>query len=1212
LVQYHDRTPGVGTSDLAVLELKKGEFRLSDSDAIPGFVTIDSASEQHVFSWGFPTDVSNTLDQSVPANYKVTGISHADWLYIESRELQGNEIRAGFSGSPVMEESSSRLVGIICEADDQRRTATVIPTKQISLIVDLVITEEKEQEDSLALPSSPTLHQLTRPGLRLIPEVICPRLHYFLSTRNILRDPPDRAVLQELIDHNRAIWINDLKDKTYLPPPAKELDHSGVQLQRAGGTFLLPIQQLIKEIAGLSAGGDSSSAQISALSKRSRTVGNLVHKLMRSTEPIIVLGEPGAGKSLTLKQTALELAKINRRKVFPQLCIFIPLGRWVPVKSPDIEDVEKLVLKNIPENVRPVTQDLIQQRRLIIIFDGLDEMSREKYIEHTEALSKFADKYQDRVRTLFSCRIADFSPAFRHQRLVLMPFDHRHVRLYLQRQFGDTRISLSGELVTASQLSKRLLNANLPIQPQNPFSLWLLCLYIRENGVWPESRAELLQFSFTYQFKLKADEAIGSGDAFPSREEMFMNWGRLAFEITSLNKGTDVPMHMIRGLFGNQAGTILTTARNCGVLLQSTGQEIVQWRFVHHRAQEFYTAYYLVHSTVSIDWNAYLDIPRWQETLILISQMPAGAIPINDLVRSLESSTENFLIADDTDKRNRMIRESVIAERVEFCSRIAKVSPDNKDYAEFFSKLQKLVLLLGDKGNPITQVKMLNVIQILHYPDLYVVVSNLRNSRVNWVRENAEAVAASLAGKSNAGDLPEDTLTVYSSGSILSSLPRRLRLAKRIQSRKFFLMSCLAAMIFLVQTLAMAGIFPLAAALSNEKIESQITSDYVSSSKKEQNFSATVTAENIRLIHSAYWRWQPLMVAAVTLLILVGALFLAPWDVWMYTIGGGGVAFILSVLILALWVYSPLATFKTLIGYVVITVAVLISLYRIYIGIVALFALIIQTVFIAVLSVVIWAWTGEWKYLFKSHRIAWEQSKLDEALGFKKNRSNSVLLWAIGGAAFALLEKVFSKDFFTRLILKLPLVGPTTDAIVTLGLLASVAYIIYNLCVARVGSKRQRLWSALKKSWYPIFITAAYYALQLLGIGIEALVTFLVNLLPNISATAFIKYLIYFIVIAILLGGIFLIYTLVRKFVRMPVRLPTNQHEFVQAMTGGSPYKQAYILNSVTPVTLSIDQDTFYHLLLDLDSLIQDEPAKSKYLSKIAEMQELIRQSRIG
>jgi hypothetical protein len=65
-------------------------------------------------------------------------------------------------------------------------------------------------------------------------------------------------------------------------------------------------------------------------------------------------------------------------------------------------------------------------------------------------------------------------------------------------------------------------------------------------------------------------------------------------------------------------------------------------------------------------------------------------------------------------------------------------------------------------------------------------------------------------------------------------------------------------------------------------------------------------------------------------------------------------------------------------------------------------------------------------------------------------------------------------------------------------------------------------------------------------------------------------------------------------------------------MSGGSPYKQAYILNSVTPVTLSIDQDTFYHLLLDLDSLIQDEPAKSKYLSKIAEMQELIRQSRIG
>ena len=77
------------------------------------------------------------------------------------------------------------------------------------------------------------------------------------------------------------------------------------------------------------------------------------------------------------------------------------------------------------QSIVPYIDALNARHRLVIIFDGMDEMSREHYSEHTEALSKFAMSHEGRTKTLFSCRITDFSPKFIHQRLAILPFKLR-------------------------------------------------------------------------------------------------------------------------------------------------------------------------------------------------------------------------------------------------------------------------------------------------------------------------------------------------------------------------------------------------------------------------------------------------------------------------------------------------------------------------------------------------------------------------------------------------------------------------------------------------------------------------------------------------------------------------------------------------------------------------------------------------------------------
>jgi len=111
-------------------------------------------------------------------------------------------------------------------------------------------------------------------------------------------------------------------------PLAKDLPEGANRFRAKRTGFLTPIQQLIKEIVGVSHGGDAQNAQISALSKKSKFVRNLVSRLLKADEPLILLGDPGTGKSITLQQTALLIAEKESKRLFPNICVFIRLGEF--------------------------------------------------------------------------------------------------------------------------------------------------------------------------------------------------------------------------------------------------------------------------------------------------------------------------------------------------------------------------------------------------------------------------------------------------------------------------------------------------------------------------------------------------------------------------------------------------------------------------------------------------------------------------------------------------------------------------------------------------------------------------------------------------------------------------------------------------------------------------------------------------------------------
>ena len=483
---------------------------------------------------------------------------------------------------------------------------------------------------------------MTQPGIvRLLLDRWAPPLHRFLVRAGSLSKPSEMDALNDYLRELRADIRNDIRNKTYIPAEGREVPSSAFPEEGGDDPFVSPIHQVIRQIMGQAQGGDAVSAQIAAVNRRSRVVRNILTTLLKTEDPLVLLGDPGTGKTMTLQQCAITLAESEVDRVFPIITLYVRLGEFHVDGRVGPEEVMDYVRRSVPPSVRPYVGSLDRAGgRLIILFDGMDEMSRERYNEHTEALSVFADRRRGRTKTLFSCRITDFSPRFIHQRLVLLPFNRAQITAYLRQYIPAFPIIIDGEKWGLRQLAKQLSRGGLPMEANNPFVLWLLCIHLQNKRAWPVSRVDLLGYYNEYNYKRKADDVPEDELQFPPLEQALKAWGSFAYIITTLNRGAAVPVSALYN--GDPAAgrveEMIRTGKRCGVLVEATDGSERLIRFEHHRFQEYFTAFHIHQTRPAISWLDKLDAPRWQETmlnLILMGGTDATARSLADSIAVL-------------------------------------------------------------------------------------------------------------------------------------------------------------------------------------------------------------------------------------------------------------------------------------------------------------------------------------------------------------------------------------------------------------------------------------------------------------------------------------------------------------------------------------------------------------------------------------------------
>jgi hypothetical protein len=170
--------------------------------------------------------------------------------------------------------------------------------------------------------------------------------------------------------------------------------------------------------------------------------------VMRRLQRVILLGDPGGGKTTTLARLAADLATEALGDEQAPLPLFIRLGYWVSAEQalPDFiaEHLSAMVEREETNcDLGAHFATLLTQKRAALLLDGLNEFPpdqrQKKYAEVREFISAQA-RQNKKLLTVASCRELDYEEAgMKFDRILITPLDPVRIRDFVRRYLGDER-----------------------------------------------------------------------------------------------------------------------------------------------------------------------------------------------------------------------------------------------------------------------------------------------------------------------------------------------------------------------------------------------------------------------------------------------------------------------------------------------------------------------------------------------------------------------------------------------------------------------------------------------------------------------------------------------------------------------------------------------------------------------------------------------------
>jgi hypothetical protein len=389
-------------------------------------------------------------------------------------------------------------------------------------------------------------------------------------------------------------------------------------------------------------------------SKDFRHLNDIVPFLKGAKRPIILLGEPGSGKSVTLRHCALEVTRSenSQKHVWGAIPLYLQLGAYNQTdnegKPIHIIDFIKYQLEQVipgGQNIKDSLDQILRKGRALILLDAMDEMPSADFPARADELKRFLIEYGKLNRIVVVCRKREYSGSFAHCEIIIEPFDSHRVKEYLRRNWElYSRVKLTPE-VRYSQKGNYLAVADpshaLYTFATNPFWLKLFTTYFFERGgVIPQGLSEVFDSYIKQKLRrertrmnipdLVADSTLGI-------------WKAIAYGSLETNRGTyfgaesvsELPI-LVRSAVGS-IRRALEIGISCGLILREKDNSL---RFEHHRILEYLAASYWEDSDPVAIRRDQLTNPWWREVIALRSGIT------HEPDRVVKEICDNFVVAD--------------------------------------------------------------------------------------------------------------------------------------------------------------------------------------------------------------------------------------------------------------------------------------------------------------------------------------------------------------------------------------------------------------------------------------------------------------------------------------------------------------------------------------------------------------------------------------
>jgi hypothetical protein len=388
---------------------------------------------------------------------------------------------------------------------------------------------------------------------------------------------------------------------------------------------------------------------------------------------MMVLGGPGMGKSTFLRKVGLEALKQGQGE-YQHICIpvFLELRKYRWDKAMGINLQEKIAEEfqhcGLPE-YQDCTERLLKQGKLLVLFDGLDEVPTELLGQMTTAIKDLVDRYREN-RFIASCRIAAYRSFQNFSRFTDVPianFDEQQIRCFIENWFKSHDQPEWGQ-----ECQKRLNSDDHKATrelAQTPLLLTLICILFLKRGEFPTKRATLYSEAvWTLLAEWDASKDIERKQPYKGldtkckeimlAEIAYNNFtsNNLFFQQTEITQQIEqILKEMLTDEKRIDGRDVLRAVEEQHGLLVNRYEDI--YSFSHLTIQEFLTAKHIIDNQLDINKivKEHLCDKRWREVFLLL----AGLRKADELLKAIDQEASNYMTTPKLQKLLEWVEEVV-------------------------------------------------------------------------------------------------------------------------------------------------------------------------------------------------------------------------------------------------------------------------------------------------------------------------------------------------------------------------------------------------------------------------------------------------------------------------------------------------------------------------------------------------------------------------